>query len=93
MRFHTPHPATIGVFYEEGVRLYQTAAEAVADMSSRGLPVTVLPSTPTSMSYNKRSVWNQNENRPVQRSAEEHQPYFVEKLQEVNCLKKNWCII
>ena len=42
IRFQTPFPAKLRVFYEDGVRLYQTAEEATTNMKDRGLPVNVI---------------------------------------------------
>ena len=42
IKFQTPYPARMRVFYEDGTRLYQNAAEATRDMASRGFPVTVV---------------------------------------------------
>ncbi|KAL6460978.1 hypothetical protein MHYP_G00309440 [Metynnis hypsauchen] len=38
----TPYPARLWVFYKEGTRLYQSAAEATRDMASQGFPVSVV---------------------------------------------------
>lgn len=48
LRFWTLYPARIKVFFEEGVKIYNTVEEATADLSSRGLPVRVIkpPTTP-----------------------------------------------
>ena len=43
IRFQTPYPARLRVFYNDGTRLYQSAAEATEDMASRGFSVTVIP--------------------------------------------------
>lgn len=43
VKFQTPYPARLRVFYSEGTRLYQSAAEATEDMASRGFPVTIIP--------------------------------------------------
>ncbi|KAK9533243.1 hypothetical protein VZT92_008377 [Zoarces viviparus] len=37
IRFQTPYPAKLRVFYEDGTRLYQSAEEATADMKERGM--------------------------------------------------------
>lgn len=43
IRFQTPYPAKLRVFYENGTRLYQTASEATKDMCDRGLAVRLVP--------------------------------------------------
>ncbi|KAK1894608.1 LINE-1 type transposase domain containing protein 1 [Dissostichus eleginoides] len=45
VKFQTPYPAKLRVFYSEGTRLYQSAAEAMEDMALRGFTVTVIPAT------------------------------------------------
>ncbi|KAL7851465.1 hypothetical protein AOLI_G00218210 [Acnodon oligacanthus] len=42
IKFQTPYPARLRVFYEEGSRLYESAAEATKDMASRGFSVSVV---------------------------------------------------
>ena len=44
IRFQTPFPAKLRVYYEDGTRLYQTVDEATTDMNKRGLPVRVTKS-------------------------------------------------
>ena len=45
IKFQTQYPARMRVFYEDGTRLYQNAAEATRDMASQGFPVTVVKSS------------------------------------------------
>lgn len=47
IKFQTPYPARMRVFYDDGTRLYQDATEATRDMVSRGYPVTVVKSPTT----------------------------------------------
>lgn len=47
IKLQTPYPARLRVFYSDGTRLYQNAAEATEDMASRGFPTTIIPA-PTS---------------------------------------------
>lgn len=37
IKFQTPYPAKMQVFYDDNTRLYQDTAEATRDMASRGL--------------------------------------------------------
>uniref|UniRef100_A0A3P9DKL3 L1 transposable element RRM domain-containing protein n=1 Tax=Maylandia zebra TaxID=106582 RepID=A0A3P9DKL3_9CICH len=48
VRFRTLYSARLKVFFEEGVKTYNTVEEATADLASRGLPVKVItpPATP-----------------------------------------------
>lgn len=47
------------IFYEDGTRLFQDAAEATRDMATRGFPVTVVktPSTPDQEEIQRLSTW------------------------------------
>ncbi|KAL7861026.1 hypothetical protein AOLI_G00173750 [Acnodon oligacanthus] len=42
IKFQTPYPARLRVFYEEGTRLYKSAAEATRDMASQGFSLSVV---------------------------------------------------
>lgn len=60
LRFRTLYPARLKVFFEEGVKTYNTVEEATADLSSRGLPVKVIkpPATPREK-LQRRSSWRE----------------------------------
>lgn len=45
IKFQTPYPARMRVFYEDGTRVFQDASEATRDMAERGLPVKVVKSS------------------------------------------------
>ncbi|ROI96191.1 LINE-1 type transposase domain-containing protein 1 [Anabarilius grahami] len=47
IKFQTPYPARMRVFYDDGTRLYQDATEATRDMVSRGFSVSVVKSPNT----------------------------------------------
>ena len=47
IKFHTPYPARMRVFYEDGTKLYQNATEATRDMVSRGYEVTIVKPQPS----------------------------------------------
>lgn len=90
IRFQTPFPAKMRVFYEDGVCLYQNAAEATADMSSRGLPVTVITPTsdPLQRELQQLSGWRSSGDRTaatrgsvLSQSSEENRQRIVQKLQ------------
>ncbi|CAI5691467.1 unnamed protein product [Oreochromis niloticus] len=57
IRFHTPFPAKLRVFYEDGTRLYQTAEEATTDMKDRGLPVSVIIPKESLAEQLSRTAW------------------------------------
>ncbi|KAI4877042.1 hypothetical protein NFI96_003912, partial [Prochilodus magdalenae] len=42
IKFQTPYPARLRVLYEDGTRLYQSAAAATKDLALRGFPVSVV---------------------------------------------------
>lgn len=58
IRFQTPFPAKLRVFYEDGTRLYQTLEEATTDMKDRGLPVSVTVQRESLAEQLSRSAWN-----------------------------------
>lgn len=59
IKFQTPYPAKMRIFYDDGTRLFQNAAEATRDMATRGLPVTVVktPTTPDQEEIQLLSTW------------------------------------
>lgn len=57
IRFHTPFPAKLRVFYEDGTQLYQTAEEATTDMKDRGLPVSVITPRVSLAEQLSRTAW------------------------------------
>lgn len=93
IRFQTPYPAKMRVFYNDGVRLYQDAAEATRDMAARGLPVTVITSaaTPDHEEMQLLSSWQKVRRRHVRADQDpgtagddrqkNHQAQIKEKLQ------------
>ncbi|KAK9535421.1 hypothetical protein VZT92_007804 [Zoarces viviparus] len=57
IRFQTPYPAKLRVFYEDGTWLYQSAEEATVDMKDRGLPVSVITPRESLTEQLSRSAW------------------------------------
>ena len=57
IRFQTPFPAKLRVYYEDGTRLYQTVDEATTDMNKRGLPVRVTKSKERLAEQLARYAW------------------------------------
>lgn len=59
IKFQTPYPARMRVFYEDGTRLYQSASEATRDMATRGYPITVVrpPVDPDQQEIQRLSAW------------------------------------
>lgn len=58
IRFQTPFPAKLRVFYQDGTTLYNTAEDATKDMLDRGFPVTIFKPPETPMSRIKKLTWN-----------------------------------
>ena len=58
IRFQTPFPAKLRVFYGDETRLYQTAMEATKDMKDRGLPVTVITPRESLAEQLSHSAWD-----------------------------------
>ncbi|KAI4896998.1 hypothetical protein NFI96_008863 [Prochilodus magdalenae] len=88
IRFQTPFPAKLRVFYEDGVKVYQTATEATRDMVKRGLAVKVVHTSPTLLEEIERLfAWQVTEKRGRGKKGklcglpEEHSvPMYKEKL-------------
>lgn len=59
IKFQTSYPAKMRIFYNDGTRLFQDAAEATRDMSAQGFPVTVVktPATPDQEEIQLLSTW------------------------------------
>lgn len=93
IKFQTPYPARLRVFYNDGTRLYQSATEATEDMASRGFPVTIIPApdNPDQRETELLSTWqvigrrragttSTSDRAPQKKKAPQTQ--FKEKLQE-----------
>lgn len=57
IRFQTPYPYKLRVFYQNDTRLYQSAQEATADMIKRGLPVTQITTKESMVEQLAKSAW------------------------------------
>lgn len=84
LRFRTLYPARLKVFYEEGVKIYNTVEEATADLASRGLPVKVIkqPATPREKLQRLaswRGAGGQRQNRGAEGYKERLQVYRREE--------------
>lgn len=58
IRFQTPYPARLRVFYDEGTQLYHTISEATTDMKERGFPVKVVPPPEDPAGLLKQQAWH-----------------------------------
>ncbi|KAK7945540.1 hypothetical protein WMY93_001268 [Mugilogobius chulae] len=63
IRFQTPFPAKLRVFYPDGTKLYNTAEDATKEMSEKGLPVSVFTPPENLMSRIKKLTWFTAEGR------------------------------
>lgn len=57
IRFQTPFPAKLKVFYREGIMTYNTAHEATTDMVKRGLSVEVVKVRDSFLDQIKQQTW------------------------------------
>ena len=59
IKFQTPYPARMKVFYSDETRMYQTATEATEDMVARGLQVDIVPAAtdPDQREIQRLSTW------------------------------------
>ena len=58
IRFQTPFPATLRVFYADGTHIHKTAKEATKEMAEKGLQVTVLKPPKTLLEQIRRLSWS-----------------------------------
>lgn len=80
IRFHTPFPAKLRVFYEDGTRLYQTAEEATTDMKDRGLPVSVITPKESLAEQLSRTAWETMGGQTRRGMGEEREKNIRERL-------------
>lgn len=86
IRFQTPFPARMRVFYEDGVCMYNSAIEATRDMAERGLPVAVVKQPETLMEKIQKMTWSTSDRRGRSSNRRERRrradQSVVEKLQQ-----------
>lgn len=80
IRFQTPFPAKLLVFYEDGTRLYRTAEEATADMKERGLPVNVTTPRVSLTEQLLRCTWETAGGARRRETGEEREKSIRERL-------------
>lgn len=80
IRFQTPFPAKLRVFYEDVTRLYQTVEEATTDMRNRGLPVNVTTPKESPAEQLSRTAWEMMERSRPRGTAEQREKDIREKL-------------
>lgn len=87
IRFQTPFPARLRVFYEDGAKLYGSAEEATRDMAQRGFNINILnpdhPSSLTLLEEVQRLTWRKaKRSGPRAATTQGHNtPSYQQKLQ------------
>lgn len=81
IRFQTPFPAKLRVFYDDETRLYQSAEEATADMKDRGLPISVITPRESLAEQLSHTVWETVRNPRQQGMKEVREKNVRERLQ------------
>ncbi|KAI4827711.1 hypothetical protein KUCAC02_031084 [Chaenocephalus aceratus] len=80
IRFQSPFPVRLKVFYEDNPVVYNSAEEATADMVKRGIPVPVLQNPSSLMDQINRLTWE-----PSRKRGDQLHPssklHFKERLQ------------
>lgn len=79
IRFQTPYPAKLRVFYEGETVLYNSAEEATKDMKDRGLQVGVIRPQQTPLERLQRRAWTTKRGRGSQVETNTT-PDYVERL-------------
>lgn len=80
IRFQTPHPAKLKVFFENGTQIYESAAEAAEDMKKRGFSVENVKD-PDSQRWNQQSTATWKRAGADRRRTRVDQERIREKLQ------------
>lgn len=80
VRFQTPFPAKLRVFYEGETVIYNTAEEATKDMITRGFQVTAIKSVEDAVERIKRLTWRQSRAPSGGRRAD-IRPGYIQRLQ------------
>lgn len=80
IRFQTPFPARMRVFYPEGTVLYGSVEETTSDMAKRGFTVKVIKSPETILEQIRRLSWRTQRKIRGQVNKDRNQGY-KEKLQ------------
>lgn len=81
IRFQTPYPYKLRVFYENGTQLYQSAEEATTDMITRRLPVTKVTTRESLTEQVARSAWSAAGGQQRRDAGDAREKVIREKLQ------------
>ena len=79
IRFQSPFPARLRVFFEDGTVIYNSAEEATADIVERGIPVTVLKNPTSLLDQINRLTWRPSRKQD-NRESSRLKPNFKERL-------------
>lgn len=80
IRFQTPHPARLKVFFENGIQTYESAAEAAEDMKKKGFSLENVKDL-DSPRWNKQSKATWKRAGADRRRTRVDQEWIQEKLQ------------
>lgn len=81
IRFQTPYPARLRVYYEEGVHTYHTAEEAYTDMVKKGFRVEKTPQTESLMEQLKHTSWETVSHKKTKEKTNQQATDIRERLQ------------
>lgn len=81
IRFQTPFPARLRVFYAAGTRTYNTAEEATKEMAEKGLQVAVIKPPETLLEQIRRLSWSVSGRRGQTQTHTRRGSTFRDKLQ------------
>ena len=84
IRFQSPFPARLRVFFQDGTVIYNSAEEATADMVERGIPVTVLKNPTSLLDQINRLTWRPSRKQD-NRESSRLKPNFKERLHAFRC--------
>lgn len=79
IRFQTPFPAKLRVFFQDETRIYNSAEEATKDLAARGLPIKAFKPPETWAERIKRLTWRTS-SRGNETGAPAQRAGYKEKL-------------
>lgn len=82
IRFQTPFPARLRVFYSDGTRLYNSAEEATREMAEKGLQVTVFKPPVSLLERIRKLSWTASGGRSQPQGYKQRGATFKERLQK-----------
>lgn len=82
IRFQTPFPARLRVFYPDGTRIYNSAEDATREMAEKGLQVTALKPPESLLEQIRRLSWTISGGRRQTQSRKQRGPTYKDRLQK-----------